>query len=93
MPIRQFFGCYTMPDRKILTPALCRAARGLLDWTQDELAARSGLSRSTVRGFEKGHHELQHSSEQAIVDVFSNQGVSLILSGPASPGLSLKRQL
>ncbi|QZO02466.1 helix-turn-helix domain-containing protein [Chenggangzhangella methanolivorans] len=32
----------------------CRAARALLDWTQEELANAANLSLSTVRDFEKG---------------------------------------
>jgi hypothetical protein len=32
----------------ILTPALCRAARGLLDWTQADLAEHAAVSRSTT---------------------------------------------
>ena len=37
-----------------MTPDQSRAARGLLDWSQAELAARSNLSESTIRDFEKG---------------------------------------
>ncbi|WP_199266663.1 helix-turn-helix transcriptional regulator [Antarcticirhabdus aurantiaca] len=37
-----------------LTPAQCRAARGLVAWSQERLADEAGVSRSTVRDFEKG---------------------------------------
>ncbi|MGJ5199339.1 MULTISPECIES: helix-turn-helix transcriptional regulator [unclassified Bradyrhizobium] len=37
-----------------MTPDRSRAARGLLDWSQAELAARSNLSDSTIRDLEKG---------------------------------------
>jgi transcriptional regulator with XRE-family HTH domain len=38
----------------ILTPAQSRAARGLLAWSQDQLAQRANVGNSTVRDFEKG---------------------------------------
>ncbi|MBP2290952.1 helix-turn-helix transcriptional regulator [Azospirillum rugosum] len=67
-----------MPHLKLLTPGQCRAARGFLDWTQDDLAERAGLSRSTVRDFEKGRHDLQPGSAQQIVRTFEEAGVKLI---------------
>ena len=36
-----------------ITPALCRAARGLLDMTQIELAAGASVSKNTIVDFEK----------------------------------------
>jgi transcriptional regulator with XRE-family HTH domain len=38
----------------MLTPAQSRAARALVDWSQERLAEGSNLSESTVRDFEKG---------------------------------------
>jgi len=37
-----------------MTPEQCRAARGWLEWSQDDLAAAANVSLSTVRDFEKG---------------------------------------
>lgn len=81
-----------MTSAKLLTPGQCRAARGFLDWTQDELAERAGLSRSTVRGFENGHHDLQLASAQLIVETFEQAGVLLIAAGATGPGVCLKRE-
>ena len=35
-----------------ISPRQSRAARGLLDWTQDNLATRAGVSLKTVQDFE-----------------------------------------
>lgn len=37
-----------------MTPAQSRAARGWLEWSQDELARRANISVGTVRSFEAG---------------------------------------
>lgn len=37
-----------------MSPEQCRAARGWLDLSQDELAKAASVSLSTVRDFEKG---------------------------------------
>jgi len=37
-----------------MTPAQSRAARGWLEWSQDELARRANVSVGTVRSFEAG---------------------------------------
>ncbi|MBP0447687.1 DUF4118 domain-containing protein [Roseomonas sp. SSH11] len=58
-----------------LTPEQCRAARGLLDWTQDELAEHAGVSRGTVRGFEAGHHVLRPDTGAAICGALETAGV------------------
>jgi len=36
----------------MITPAQCRAARGLLKWTQADLARAARISKDTVRDFE-----------------------------------------
>jgi transcriptional regulator with XRE-family HTH domain len=77
-----------MPS-SILTPEQCRAARGLLDWTQEELAERAGVSRSTVRDFEKGRHELQRATAAQIVLALEQAGVLLIPADEMGPGVRL----
>ena len=37
-----------------LSPALIRAARGLVGWSQDRLALEAGLARATVAAYEQG---------------------------------------
>ena len=81
-----------------LTPAQCRAARALLDWTQDDLAERAEVSRGTIRGFEGGQHALQRSTAAAVrraleaggvllveADEGGGQGVRFAAPAPAAP--------
>jgi len=49
-----------------LTPEQSRGARGLLDLSQKELAARTFLSESTVRDFETGRRGPSHNDLVAI---------------------------
>ena len=72
-----------------LTPEQCRAARGLLDWTQEELAEAAAVSRSTVRDFEKGRHDLSRISATQITAAFEQAGVILIQAGTMGPGVQL----
>ncbi|MEF0941992.1 helix-turn-helix transcriptional regulator [Rhizobium sp. BR 362] len=59
----------------ILTPALCRAARGLLDWTQLDIAERAGVSRSTIRDYEGGRHDIHRATEAQLRIAFEEGGV------------------
>ena len=75
----------------MLTPEQCRAARGLLDWTQEQLATRAGVSRSTIRGFENGQHELHRGSATVIQNALEVGGVMLIDPDDAyGPGVRLR---
>jgi transcriptional regulator with XRE-family HTH domain len=71
----------------MLSPEQCRAARALLDWTQEELAERAGVSRSTVRGFENGQHELHRASTVVIRTALEQAGVVLIAAGEQGEGV------
>ena len=75
-----------------LTPEQCRAARGLLDWTQEDLAKRAGVSRSTVRDYEKGRHVLHRTSAAQIVLALEKGGAVLIPADELGPGVRLLRE-
>src|SRR5262249_7973016 len=46
----------------MLTPSQCRAARGLLDWTQQQLADAARVGVATVRLFESEATETRHAT-------------------------------
>lgn len=73
-----------------LFPEHCRAARGLLNWTQEQLAALAGVSRSTVRDFENGRHELRRATEALLVKAFEQAGIRLV-SDQQEVGIRLRR--
>lgn len=72
-------------------PAQCRGARGLLNWSQGELADQAGVSRSTVRDFETGRHALHPSTERLLITAREAGGVELIVAETAGPGVRLQR--
>jgi transcriptional regulator with XRE-family HTH domain len=76
-----------------LLPEQCRAARGLLNWTQERLAAIAGVSRSTIKDFECHRHALHRSSEDLLISAFENSGVQLLFDGNGNggPGVRLQR--
>ena len=60
-----------------LTPAACRAARALLEWTIDDLAHHAGIGRATVATYESGKRPAFASTEQKILDAFTQHGVEI----------------
>jgi transcriptional regulator with XRE-family HTH domain len=74
----------------MLSSEQCRAARALLDWTQKDLAVRAGVSRSTIRGFESGQHELQRASAAMIRMALEQAGVILIEADEQGAGVRLQ---
>jgi transcriptional regulator with XRE-family HTH domain len=73
-----------------LLPEQCRAARGLLDWTQEQLAERAGVARSTVRDFECRRHELHRATEALVVKALQDAGILLIPPDNYGPGVRLQ---
>ena len=59
----------------MLTPEQSRAARGWLDWSQDDLAKRANVSLSTVRDFEKGRRVPIANNLEAIRKALEGEGI------------------
>ena len=73
----------------VIQPCQCRAARGLLDWTQDHLAQSAGVSRSTIRDFENGRHALHRSTAKLIEAALRQAGVVLLAAADGGFGVRL----
>lgn len=74
-----------------LGPEQCRAARALLNWSQEQLAALAGVSRSTIKDFECHRHALHRATEALLVQALEQGGVRLLAAGHEGPGVRLAR--
>lgn len=72
-----------------MTPAQCRAARGLLDWTQDKLCGAAQVSGPTVRDFENGKVTPRRASLAAIQRALEDAGVEF--TNGDEPGVKLRK--
>jgi len=70
----------------MITPEQCRAARGLLDWSQAKLAAEAGVGIVTVRHFEAGAHDIRRATREVIARAFKDAGVEFIDGNGGGPG-------
>ncbi|RWP19300.1 MAG: helix-turn-helix domain-containing protein [Mesorhizobium sp.] len=58
-----------------MSPAQCRAARALLDWSQQRLADESKIGNATIRNFEGGKSAPQHATLDVLRRIFEAAGV------------------
>ncbi|MFK7839699.1 MAG: helix-turn-helix domain-containing protein [Bdellovibrionales bacterium] len=56
----------------------CRGARGILGWTQQDLADASGLSKTAINNFEKNHSDIKADSLRAIRVAFESADIEFI---------------
>ena len=56
----------------------CRAARSLLNWTQEELATNANVSRATVADFESNSRRPMKNNLRSIADCMFAAGVEFI---------------
>jgi len=74
-----------------MTPAQCRAARGLLDWTQGKLAEAAGLLFSTVVKFERSERAVAAGAVQAMKRSLVKAGVEFIAEYGGGPSVRLRK--
>ena len=74
-----------------LTPSQCRAARALIEMTQDELAEAAGMTVNSISSFETGERTPHKANQQKIREALEKAGVIFIDRTPdAGPGVCLK---
>jgi transcriptional regulator with XRE-family HTH domain len=72
-----------------MTPSQCRAARGLLNWTQDEMASAARVSVVTVRNFENEKSTPQRATLDVIQRAAEAAGVDF--TNGDQPGVRLAK--
>jgi transcriptional regulator with XRE-family HTH domain len=72
-----------------MTPSQCRAARGLLNWTQEEMASAARLSVVTVRNFENEKSMPQRATLDVIQRALEAAGVEF--TNGEQPGVRLTK--
>ncbi len=73
-----------------LSPELCRAARNLLDLSQQDLAEAAGVGRSTIADFERGARLPTPEKLAAIQAALEAAGVAFIEPNGGGPGVRLR---
>ncbi len=76
----------------MITPSQCRAARGLLDWTQQELADAARIGVATVRLFEGDAAESRQATLAVLRRAFELAGVEFIDENGGGPGVRLRKR-
>jgi transcriptional regulator with XRE-family HTH domain len=75
----------------MIDPATCRAARALLGWTQQQLAAASGASTYSIATYETGRSQMKSGNLAAIERALAEAGVEIITEAGRPVGVRDRR--
>ncbi len=75
----------------MIKPVQCRAARGLLKWSQKDLARESEITSVTIRNFENEKTLPQKGTLVVLKLTFESAGVELIPENGGGLGVRLKK--
>ena len=73
-----------------ITAAQCRAARGLLGWTQQTLAGRAGIGTVAINQLENDVSQPRRATLDVIRRAFEAAGVEFIDENGGGPGVRLR---
>lgn len=77
--------------KREMSPSQCRAARGLLNWSQEDLAKASEVSRKTIAEFEREARTPQPRTLRDLRGALEQGGVEFINPNGGGAGVRLKR--
>jgi predicted transcriptional regulator len=67
-----------------------RAARALLDWSRDELIAKSGVSPSALLRLEGGLADSRSSTLNKLINALTSEGIEFISQPDGSVGVLVR---
>lgn len=78
----------------MLTVAQLRAARALLGWSQDELAAKSDVSKPTIARLELGKGEVggYATTQEKLQRTLERAGIIFVAENGEGPGVRLRKK-
>ncbi|MFZ3248850.1 MAG: helix-turn-helix transcriptional regulator [Pseudolabrys sp.] len=76
----------------MIAPEQSRAARGLLAWSQQELAQRASVGVVTVHQLEAGVSQPRRATLEVIRRAFEVAGVEFIDENGGGPGVRLRKR-
>jgi transcriptional regulator with XRE-family HTH domain len=74
-----------------ISAAQCRAARALLDWTQDQLAENAQVARATIADFERNTRVPMRQNMISIVSALEAAGVAFIPETGEGAGVRFRK--
>jgi transcriptional regulator with XRE-family HTH domain len=78
-----------MINEPFVTPEQVRAARAWLNWSQDDLAARSGVSQRSIARYEQGRSVPYEDTLAKLKYAFEAAGIRFHFVGMSAAGISL----
>ena len=81
-----------MLGEKSISPAQCRAARALLDWTREQLATASAVSKMTLADFETGKRQPYDRTLADIIRAFEAAGLEFIPQNGGGAGIRFRER-
>jgi predicted transcriptional regulator len=76
----------------MITPEQCRAARGLLDWNQQDLAREAQVGIVTVRQLEAGLNQPRRATLVVVRRTLEAAGVEFIDENGGGAGVRLRER-
>lgn len=74
----------------MITAAQCRAARGLIAWSQRNLAQKAGIGTVAVHQLENGTNSPRRATLEVVRRAFEEAGVEFITGNGGGPGVRFR---